>query len=179
MSDLQERKDNGHSRNSMEAVSDILNFLKREPLYLTVQGYSDAALDDTTLGIINDHISSWTNLLAKHGLDYRCDILDGRDENHVDLVIQMKLSIDREKSPALPYLVLDALYELTTLLPGVEWHIHSVEQVVTKLEPDSLKGGMSAGQRTFGQIIQGSPSDEEADTATVRELEKPPENADR
>ncbi len=129
------------SENAAADIEGALSFLKASTVYLTVLGHRNSALQEWELDLLRDHLDSWRALLAKHGTAYDGMTLDGNVEGHPGLIYYCALPVDTSFAAALP-LVQDAVYELTELLPDLDWQISIVEQVITSLRPSAGMRGL-------------------------------------
>lgn len=141
----------------------VLDFLRPPPILVTAQGYRTQGFSQEELSRLRAHQDSWQALLFRHGIVYDATLLDGRKPEYVDLIYHFSATVDPDSDPyALP-LLLDALYEMKDEFPDVEWEVHSVEAVVTRLPFDERQKGITAGGRVFPQHVKGQPAPLEND----------------
>jgi len=149
----------GQPANALPAGA--MDFLKRAPIFVTAQAYREAPFGPEELAILQAHFNSWRTLLVRHGVIYDGVILDGNSEEYPELVYHLATVVEADNYPAALPLVLDALYDMTLEIPSADWEIHTVEQVVTRLEPDQESIGLVPGETVYAQRIKGLPALEE------------------
>ncbi len=145
----------------------LLDFLKEAPLVVTAQAYRSSPLTAEEIEVLNDSVELWQSLLMKHAVLYEGNLLNNKDPGYVDMIYHVACTVQKDKNVALP-LVCDALYELTTVLPGLDWELHAVEQVITTLHCDSKSRGLTSSRRVFAQHIQGLPAVAEDNCALLK-----------
>lgn len=147
-------------------LAGALDFLSPVPVFVTVQAYRDTAFDAQEAARIQEHLSSWRLLLAKHGVIYDGIMLDGDLSEFVDMIYHFSMAVDMSRYPAALPLVLDALYELQQLVPSAEWEVHVIEQSVTRLVVNDSDRGLVPGPRVFPQHVRGLPAPNESNGAS-------------
>jgi hypothetical protein len=145
--------------NSRE-LQGLLDFMRPAPLFLTVQAYRTSELSPEELTALDDHLNSWREILIGNGIAYEGVLVNNQSEDHADLLYHLSTMVNSHHYPGGLPLLLDALFELSKLIPA-EWELHVVEQVVTRFEISESEKGWIPSSRVFPQQIKGKPSAKE------------------
>jgi hypothetical protein len=146
---------------ALAKLASATDFLRRAPIFVTAQAYRSESLKPGEIANVQDHLESWRGLLKKHGVNYDGILVNNESPSHVDLIYHGSIHVQTEAQPAALPLVLDALYELSTLLPEAEFELYTVETVVTRLSLSNEHRGVVAGSRIFPQLVYGFPAQNE------------------
>jgi hypothetical protein len=138
----------------------LLDFLRPSPLFLTVQAYRTSELTAEELTALDDHISAWHEVMVRNGIAYDGIVVNNQREDHADLLYHLSTLVNCHHYPGGLPLLLDALFELSKLIPA-EWELHVVEQVVTRFDVSESERGWIPSSRVFPQQIKGKPSTQE------------------
>jgi hypothetical protein len=138
----------------------LADSIRPAPLFVTVQAYRNSELSADELTALDDHIQSWHSIMVKNGIPYEGAVINNQRPDHAELLYHLTTLIDTHHYPASLPLLLDALYELSKLIPA-EWEMHVVEQVVTRFDISEPDKGWIPSNRVFPQQIKGRPSTQE------------------
>lgn len=144
----------------MSDLHGLEDFVSPAPLFVTVQAYRPSELTPQELTALDDHIQSWHDLMVKHGIAYNGTLVNNQRPDHADLLYHLASMLDTHLYPASLPLLMDALYELSKIIPA-EWEMHVVEQVVTRFDLSEMDRGWIPSNRVFPQQIKGRPSTQE------------------
>lgn len=146
---------------ALAKLASATDFLRRTPLYLAAQAYRSESLSPAELTAIQDHLDSWRGLLKKHGVAYEGVVVNLESPSHIDLLYHSSIQVQPDSDPAALPLVLDALYEFSTIMPAADIEIYTVETVVTRLRASDEHRSIVSGSRIYPQLVYGFPAQNE------------------